>query len=276
MFKIKRTDLAVEFGAELNDKDIKMTEEFQNGVKATCVTIGKQGEKLIGKPAGKYITIHCENESDNGSKSAVSLALTHYLNQLLKPVMSWERVLVAGLGNEWITPDSLGARTVHKIPATAHLSDTNEFKELRLRPVAVLEMGVMGQTGIESSEYLHSISKSLLPAAIIVIDSLACSDISRLASTIQLTDTGISPGSGVGGNRTAINKYNMETKVIAIGVPTVIDLDSVLDNVKEPCMVTPRNIDTVVNSYGEIISMGINAALNPSLSREEVEMLLCQ
>lgn len=273
---MKRTDLAVEFGSELNDKDIKMTEEFQKEIKATCVTIGKQGEKLIGKPAGKYITLHCDSDMNKDNKSAVSLALAHYLNQLLKPVMPWERVLVAGLGNEWITPDSLGARAVHKIPATAHLSNREEFKELGLRPVAVLEMGVMGQTGIESAEYLHSISKSLFPAAIIVIDSLACSDFSRLCSTIQLTDTGIAPGSGVGGNRTAINKYNMETKVIAIGVPTVIDLDNVADTVKEPFMVTPRDIDNVVGRYGDVISMGVNAALNPSLSMEETEMLLCQ
>lgn len=269
---MKRTDLAVEFGAELNDKDIEMTEEMKNGVKATCVTVGKQSEKLIGKPAGKYITLHC----DNADKGAVSCALTHYLNKLLKPVMGWERVLVAGLGNEWVTPDSLGARTVHKIPATAHLSETTEFKELGLRPVAVLEMGVMGQTGIESAEYLHSISKSLLPSAIIVIDSLACSDFSRLASTIQLTDTGIAPGSGVGGNRTAVNRLNMETKVIAVGVPTVIDLDSVVDSVKEPLMVTPRDIDSVVGRFGEIIANGVNAALNPNLSREEAEMLLCR
>lgn len=276
MFKIKRTDLAVEFAAELSEKGIRMTEELQNGVKATCVTVGKQGERLIGKPAGRYITIHCENDPDKENKASVSLALAHYLNRLLKPVASRETVLVAGLGNEWITPDSLGARTVHKIPATAHLSDTREFGELGLRPVAVLEMGVMGQTGIESSEYLHSISKSLLPAAIILIDSLACSDLSRLAKTIQLTDTGICPGSGVGGNRTAINKYNMETKVIAIGVPTVIDLDSIAESSGEACMVTPRNIDSVVNGYGEIIAMGVNAALNPALSREEAEMLLCR
>lgn len=269
---MKRTDLAVEFGAELNDKDIEMTEEIRNGIKITCVNVGNRGEKLIGKPSGQYITLHCEG----GDKGAISCALTHYINRLLKPVMGWERVLVAGLGNEWITPDSLGARTVHKIPATAHLSDTEEFKELGLRPVAVLEMGVMGQTGIESAEYLHSISKALLPAAIIVIDSLACSDFSRLANTIQLTDTGIAPGSGVGGNRTAVNSFNMETKVIAVGVPTVIDLDSVIDSVKEPLMVTPRDIDSVVGRFGEIISMGINAALNPSLSREETEMLLCQ
>ena len=269
---MKRTDLAVEFGAELNDKDIAMTEEMQCGVKATCVTVGKHSEKLIGKPAGKYITLHC----NNADKGAVSCALTYYLNTLLKPVMDWERVLVAGLGNEWVTPDSLGARAVHKIPATAHLSETAEFKELGLRPVAVLEMGVMGQTGIESAEYLHTISKYLLPSAIIVIDSLACSDLSRLASTIQLTDTGIAPGSGVGGNRTAVNRLNMETKVIAVGVPTVIDLDSMVDGVRESLMVTPRDIDSVVGRFGEMIANGINAALNPGLSREETEMLLCR
>ena len=272
---MKRTDLAVEFGAELNDKDIEMTEEMRNGVKATCVTVGKHGEKLIGKPAGKYITLHCDN-ADIADKGAVSCALTHYLNTLLKPVMGWERVLVAGLGNEWVTPDSLGARAVRKIPATAHLSETAEFKELGLRPVAVLEMGVMGQTGIESAEYLHTISKLLLPSAIIVIDSLACSDFSRLASTIQLTDTGIAPGSGVGGNRTAVNKLNMETKVIAVGVPTVIDLDSVADGVSGSFMVTPRDIDSVVGRFGEIIANGVNGALNPDLSREEAELLLCR
>ena len=86
---MKRTDLAVEFGEALSDKDIKMTEEFQNGIKATCVTIGRQGEKLRGKPAGKYITIHCENEPNNENKGAVSLVLADYINQLLKPVMSW-------------------------------------------------------------------------------------------------------------------------------------------------------------------------------------------
>lgn len=269
---MKRTDMALEFGSETDEGAAKMTEEFQNGIKATCIDLRKKGERLIGKPSGKYITLHCKNED----RINAGVALAHYIKKLLRPVSAWERVLVAGLGNEWITPDSLGAKTVHKIPATAHMSDSEDFKALGLRPVAVLEMGVMGQTGIESAEYLRSISRDFLPAAIIVVDSLACSDFSRLGSTVQLTDTGIAPGSGVGGNRTALNRFNMETKVIAIGVPTVIDLDCITDSVKEPHIVTPKNIDSIINGYADIISMGINAALNPTLSREETEMLLCR
>lgn len=275
---MKRTDLAVEFAAELKEKDIDLKEEIYFGIKSVCVNVGKQSEKLIGKPAGKYVTMYLDN-GENGeggevNKENAACVLSHYIKQMLKPVMSWENILVAGMGNEWITPDSLGAKAVHKIPATAHLSSTSEFKELSLRPVAVLEMGVMGQTGIESAEYLHSISKSLFPAAMILIDSLACSDFSRLCRTIQITDTGIAPGSGVGGSRTAVNKYNMETKVIAVGVPTVIDLNSVCSGIKEQMIVTPNNIDVHINKFAEIISMGINTALNPSLSREEINMLL--
>lgn len=266
---MKRSDLAVEMADVMEEKDIKLVDEHYNGIKATCVTLSRQGGKQIGKPSGRYITLHC----DGMDYMRCASALAHYLEEMLMPSAIWERMLVAGLGNEWVTPDSLGARTVHKIPATSHLSNTDEFKELGLRPVAVLEMGVMGQTGIESADYLHYVAKNFLPAAIIVIDSLACGDFSRLGATIQLTDTGIAPGSGVGGCRRPLNSKNMGTKVIAIGVPTVIDLDSITDCAKQPMMVTPRDIDSVIERYSDIISTGINSALNPNLSPEETELL---
>lgn len=110
---MKRTDMALEFGSETDEGAAKMTEEFQNGIKATCIDLRKKGERLIGKPSGKYITLHCKNED----RINAGVALAHYIKKLLRPVSAWERVLVAGLGNEWITPDSLGAKTVHKIPA---------------------------------------------------------------------------------------------------------------------------------------------------------------
>lgn len=266
---MKRSDLAVEFAAERQSNDVKLTEEQIGGIKATVVNLGKQSGKLLGKPSGKYITLHCK---DRDSISC-ACALAHCVTQLLKPSGSREKVLVAGLGNELITPDSLGAKTVRKIPATAHLSKTEEFAQLGMRPVAVLEMGVMGQTGIESADYLHYIVKNLLPAAVIVIDSLACGDFSRLGSTIQITDTGIAPGSGVGGSRKELNSRSLETKVIAVGVPTVIDLDSVADMGQPSMMVTPRGINGVIDRYSQIISSGINSALNPSLSLEEIELL---
>lgn len=266
---MKRSDLAVEFANEPGCDDVKLSEEQFGGISATVVTLGRHGERLLGKPSGKYITLHCK---DRDSISC-ACALAHYVTELLKPLGSREKVLVTGLGNEWVTPDSLGAKTVRKIPATAHLSKTEEFLQLGMRPVAVLEMGVMGQTGIDSADYLRYVAKNLLPAAIIVIDSLACSDFSRLGTTLQITDTGIAPGSGVGGSRKELNSRSMETKVIAVGVPTVIDLDSIADVGQTSMMVTPRSINGVIGRYSEIISAGINSALNPSLSLEEIELL---
>lgn len=267
----KRTDLAAEFAADMSQEDSAIAKEEYNGVKATKITLGKQGGKLIGKPSGQYVTIHCEN----ADKIKCGCALAHYLTEMLKPVMPWEKVLVAGLGNEWVTPDSLGARAIHHIPATAHLSKTAEFRDLGLRPVYAFEMGVMGQTGVESADYLSYLSDRLLPAAMIVIDSLACTEFSRLCTTIQLTDSGIAPGSGVGGSRKPLNSENMGTKVIAVGVPTVIDLESVSDIAADSAMmVTPKNIDSLISEFADIISMGVNSALNPKLSREEMELLM--
>lgn len=267
--KNKRSDLAVEFAADLDENEVKLTETVYEGIKATEVTLGKQGGKLLGKPKGRYITLHCENED----KLRCGCAVAHYINELLEPSFSFERVMVAGLGNERVTPDSLGARTVRRIPATAHLAGTDEFKELGLRPVVVIETGVMGQTGLESADCLNFVAKNIMPAAVIAIDSLACSDFSRLGTTVQITDTGIAPGSGVGGSRRPLNKEVMGSKVIAVGVPTVIDLDSVTETAGSPMMVTPREIDGVIERFSEIIAMGVNSALNPTLTKEEIEML---
>lgn len=270
--KKKRTDLAAELAVALNDVDkeeVKLIDEDYEGVKATRVIIGKEGSKLIGKPKGNYITVHC----DDKDKTLCGCAVAHYIKELLQPSLDWEKVMVAGLGNERVTPDSLGARTVRRIPATAHLSSTTEFKELGLRPVFVIETGVMGQTGMESADCLNYVAKNILPAVVIAVDSLACSEFSRLGTTVQITDSGIAPGSGVGGSRRPLNKEVMGTKVIAVGVPTVIDLDTVTDTVESPMMVTPRDIDSVIERYSEIIAMGINSALNPSLTKDEIDML---
>ena len=270
---MKRTDLAVELTTKEEQKVVSLTDTEYEGIKVTEVTVGKQGMALIGKPVGRYITLHCEDRD----KYRCALALAHYLEELLKPAAKWEQVMVAGLGNEYITPDSLGAKTVRKIPATAHLSDTEEFSELGLRPVVVLETGVMAKTGLESTDRLRCIAERVLPAAVIAVDSLACTDFSRLCTTIQLTDSGIAPGSGVGGSRKPLNSSVLGTKVIAVGVPTVIDLDSITDEADgsdRAMMVTPRDIDVMIRRYSEIISMGINTALNPTLSPTEIEQLL--
>ena len=267
---MKRTDLAVELTANAENKGYDLAEIEYEGVKVTEITVGKQAMALIGKPAGRYVTIHCENHD----KYRCALVLSHYVSELLKPCASWERVMVAGLGNESITPDSLGSKTVHLIPATAHLSSTPEFAQLNMRPVFVFETGVMAQTGLESTDRLRYIASNILPAAVIAIDSLACTEVSRLGTTIQLTDSGIAPGSGVGGNRKPLDSAVMGTKVIAVGVPTVTDLDIEDENTKETLMVTPRDIDVIIKRCSEIIALGINSALNPTLSPEEISQLL--
>jgi len=229
------------------------------------------------KPHGNYVTLFCEERDLAGDTDALTLALAELL-----PDLDGKRVLVAGLGNEGITPDSLGVRAAGKVLATAHFASGNastqsEFVELGLREVYVLQPGVMAQTGMESAEQLRLISSGLKPDYLIVIDSLACSSVERLAATIQLTDTGISPGSGVKNNRCEISSKVMGVPVIAIGVPTVIDWHSAgaePTSSEVPFMVVPRDIDVIINHYAKVIGGAVNRVLNPALDESEIEGLL--
>ena len=268
---IKRTDLALELTEDKEEKGVSVEETSISGAEVHTVTISRQGEKAIGKAAGRYITIHC---GDLGKEQLAS-ATAECLRTFLKGIAGWERVMVVGLGNDSITPDSLGSATIKKIPATAHLTQMEEFHELGLRSVIVLETGVMAQTGIESTDQLYYITRYLLPSAIIAIDSLSCSEYDRLASTIQLTDTGIALGSGVSNRRKRITENTVGVPVIAIGVPTVIDLGNIVpDEDKRGLMVTPQDIDLTIRRFSDIISTAVNSVLNPSLSPDEINSLL--
>lgn len=264
---MKRTDMAVEFAERASKKGVSLSEEEYAGVRATRVEVNRVGASLIGKPAGNYITLHCADDDE----TSCSLALTHYLGELIKRISVFEKIMVVGLGNPSVTPDSLGAQTVRKIPATAHLSQTEEFSRLKMRSVVVIETGVLAKTGLETSDRLRYISEKIDPSAIIVIDSLACTDFSRLGKTIQLTDTGIAPGSGVDNSRSAIDERTMGAKVIAVGVPTVMDLQGEAEKIM---MITPRDIDIIIKRCSKIISAGINSALNPYLTLDEINQLL--
>jgi spore protease len=179
------------------------------------------------------------------------------------------KFLVAGLGNSNITADSLGVRVAEKVLATAHFAAHPEFDELGLNQVNVFMPRVMAQTGFESADQIKFIAAGMNPDCLIVVDSLSCSSIERLTKTIQITDTGIFPGSGVGNNRCEISQETLGFPVIAIGVPTVVFLPRECD---EPLV--PRDIDMMVNRFSKIISNAINTALNPSLSCEEVQSLV--
>ncbi|MCL1881539.1 MAG: GPR endopeptidase [Oscillospiraceae bacterium] len=226
------------------------------------------------KPQGNYETIFCK-ELDTEKDIA---ALTEVLSKMLPELSHNQKILVAGLGNENITPDSLGVRAVNKVLATGHFASNvelkNEFVELGMKEVYSITPGVMAQTGIETSQQLQFIAKGIRPDCLLVVDSLACNSTQRLGTTIQLTDTGISPGSGVQNNRLEISQKIFGVPVIAIGVPTVIDWQEESLISGEPFMVVPRNIDIIVNHYARVISAAINRTLNPGLNESEIECLM--
>ncbi|MDE6004696.1 MAG: GPR endopeptidase [Oscillospiraceae bacterium] len=276
-----RTDLALESLSDLQDK--KGIAEHHRGkyFKITEIVISDdESGKPLGKGKGNYITLETEilsRFSDNYEQMAEELA--QELRNLLPETGS---ILVAGLGNKNITPDALGVRATEKILATRHLQkelakEDEEFLK-NLRSVSVLAGGVLGQTGIESAELLKAVTKLIQPNAMVVIDALACSDLERLGTTIQISDTGIAPGSGVANHRMAINKENFGIPVIAIGVPTVIGIRNIAEDFagqvlseKLPdMMVTPRDIDRLIIQASHLLACGINMALHPQMQYTDV------
>ncbi|MCL1903977.1 MAG: GPR endopeptidase [Oscillospiraceae bacterium] len=214
---MNRTDLAHETAAE---SGLKVEETTISGINVTRVIINQKASEKTGKPAGNYITLSCPERACAELPEAI--VLSHIIEKMLSETGGNNHtVVVTGLGNDNITPDSLGVRTAEKVLATAHFSEHDEFADLKMRRVYVIEPGVMAQTGLESAEQLKYITDGIKPDILVVIDSLACNESSRLARTIQITDTGISPGSGVKNERKEFSKNMLGVPVIAIGVPTV-------------------------------------------------------
>lgn len=278
-----RTDLALERHEILNKNEqdgIKVTHwKEENAFVTEIEIVNSVGEKNVGKPQGKYVTIDMpefshESELLDGRMSALTLVIKDLLPKEKGPV------LVAGLGNERITPDALGPLCSEKIFATRHLDDDfkNNLDVKNVRPVAAVSTGVLGQTGIETAEYINAVSKIVKPVAIITVDALAARRLSRLGKTVQVSNTGIIPGSGVGNARSRIDESTMSVPVVSIGVPTVVygltlindltdrkaDLNKVSDELKET-MVTPGDIDTVIERAANLLALSINCALQPDI-----------
>lgn len=245
----------------------------------------------MNKPIGTYITAELAPLTDNlrdGDSKA------EYIGKLIEPLLPKEgTILIAGIGNETITPDALGPKSADNILATRHI--TGELKRSLglsgLRSVAVLAPGVLGQTGIETGELIKSVVESIKPSAVIVIDALASRSLSRLGCTIQISDAGISPGSGVGNHRLSLNKETMGIPVIGIGVPTVVDAQTLalelIPEAKlsyqqkglvsprgEQMIVTPREIDLLIERASRLVGMSLNCALHKGLSVEDFCLLL--
>ena len=226
-----RTDLALELKEDLPEKGIIdgvkiFTRMYDEDIKETIIEVAnKNGELLLGKPVGTYVTI--ESKSLREGDESINKAFVKILHQnLAKMMKKAERILVIGLGNRAITPDSLGPLVVDNLYITRHLIGEGLIKEDK--ELSALVPGVMAQTGIETSVIIKSVCDRIKPDIVIAIDALAAREPERLNSTIQICDTGINPGAGVGNNRARLDKKTLGVKVIAIGVPTVISVPAIV------------------------------------------------
>jgi len=225
-----RTDLAIDLlDQEKKLKGVKQTNYSDNDIKVTSVLLEKNNS--LGKKEGNYITIEFSDITDSQNRKNVERILKKEIRNLLKEmkIRDEDSCLIIGLGNCKSTPDSLGPLTVNNIIVTNHLYLLNEL-DSSFRRVSALNPGVMGQTGIDTSDIILSLVESLKPNFIITIDALASQSIDRVNKTIQMTDTGIHPGSGIGNKRKEISKEIIGIPVIAIGVPTVVDASVIVSD----------------------------------------------
>lgn len=287
-----RTDLAVEArelaGERVSGVDFHTYRE--NGLEISRLTVkDDHARRALGKEKGTYITVELPSLTDNFSETDDRLRTIGSEIRRLLPVHGL--LLVAGLGNEEITPDALGPKTASRVLATRHI--TGELARAtgldRLRPVAVMSTGVTGQTGIETGEYILSIVNRIRPTAVIAVDALASRRLERLGCTLQISDTGIAPGAGVGNHRTKINRDTMGVPVISIGVPTVVDLQTLAgdllgsvraDEVRRMApksrsmVVIPREIDLLTDRASRLLALSLNAAMQNDFSLADLVDLM--
>lgn len=260
-----RTDLAIE-----------KTEENYKTEKIGCVD-----SHFLQTESGKYYTLEFESIEKLIDFSDIERALKIALNNLLPKAR--EKILVVGLGNTEITSDSVGPITAKKILATRHI--TGQFAETiglkNLKSVAVISPNVLGKTGIEVSELVLGAVNTVKPDAVIVIDALCSKSLNRLFSCIQLTDSGISPGSGVKNSRKELSKNTLGVPVVAIGVPTVVEaltvayeLTGKVAKTHTDLIVTPKETDLLCHRIAEALSQTLNVFLQPEIERDIILQLV--
>lgn len=285
MKKFARTDLAVEAkslweqsaGETTQLPGVQAREEVRDGFTVSTVQIlDERGSQELCKPKGDYITVELDallHRQADSFEHAAQLLATLLREQL--PLMPDASVLVVGLGNRAITPDAVGPVTVDNVMVTRHLRQQMPQDFAAFRSVSAVASGVLGTTGIEAAELVHALVDDLRPDAVIAVDALACADFDRLCRTIQLTNTGITPGSGVGNDRAALNRKTLSIPVVAIGVPTVVDAGTFAqDDRADGMFVTPRDIDSVVRDLSKLAGYGINLALHDGLTISDIDLFL--
>lgn len=270
-----RTDLALESYESLATTKLDGVKvEETNGV-TTVQIINDNGAKTIGKPVGSYITLQVKSfVYDTDIFDGRLESMSKVLSQLLPK--NTASVLVAGLGNKNITADALGPKTNSYILATRHIFDdlktSSSFENLV--PVATITTGVLGETGIETAEIIKGVVSQINPDCVIVVDALAASSMDRLGTTVQFSNTGISPGSGVGNHRFEISQSTLGVPVVSIGIPTVVSTSIISGDNNDTAFVTPREIDRITEQGAKLIGMGINTCLQSSLSPQDIYALV--
>ena len=297
----RRTDLAVEArdwftetaGEAGTLEGVKSWDALREGYPVTTVEVlDETGVKALEKPVGTYVTINLgglhRREEDAFGRAARVIA--RELEQLL-PQDAEGPVLVAGLGNQAITPDAIGPWVVSHTLATRHLVQEMPEQFGTFRSVAAVAAGVLGTTGVESSEIIKGVAEKIKPVCLIVADALTARAADRICSTVQITNSGITPGSGVGNSRKELSTQTMGVPVIAVGVPTVVDAGTLaadivsragVDSIDEEeiakqaggLLVTPKDIDAKGADMAKVIGYGINLALQKGLELEDITMLL--
>lgn len=304
-----RTDLALEAhemyaeSAEAEEKidGIDIDVRAQDGIHVTKITIqNENGEKALGKPKGTYVTIEApEIKYSVETYENTCRLLAEELRQMAD-IHEDTITLVVGLGNKQITPDALGPKVIGNLMVTNHMrKHMREYLDEGISAVCAIAPGVLGTTGMETAEIIKGIVGQVHPELVIAVDALASRSLDRISTTIQIADTGINPGAGVENNRAGLNEETLGTKVIAIGVPTVVDaatiasdsIDLAMKDMDEEMsfrekhnlikdalsknigrlMVTPKDIDLVIEKTSKTVANGINMALHKNLTFDEIE-----
>lgn len=286
-----RTDLAAEAHQLWQEQEssrlpgvLARDEELEGFPLTRVEVLDGQGEAALGKPRGIYLTLDISalwrREENVFARAARATAA------LLRPLLPEEgTVLAAGLGNPAMTADALGPRMLDHLLVTRHLREVLPG----FRSVAGISAGVLGTTGMEAAEWVRGAADHVKPAAVVVVDALAARSLDRLCSTIQISDTGLIPGSGVGNHRMALNREGLGVPVISIGVPTVVSVETAAkdllaqtggDESRLPRLharglfVTPDSIDAKVRELAKVVGYGLDLALQPELETEDLEALL--
>lgn len=282
-----RTDLALELA---EGRRVQQRSQTLEGFSLHTVTV-TESDTDFGRPPGRYVTLSIRDllRRETDAFPRACRAVAQILRQLAPSNQDPRApVLVIGLGNRAVTPDAIGPLCCQNVLATRHLVEQSPEQFRAFRPVAVLAPGVLGTTGVETGELVVGVIDRIHPELILAVDALAARRLSRLMCTIQMTDTGIVPGSGVGNARTALTQTALGVPVLSIGVPTVVDGATLaadiaqqsgaqceaLDDLNTPVLVTTRDVDQQTADAARVIGYGINLFLHPSLDIADMELFL--